>query len=212
MAITTKTVGTIIGNEDIRADGDGYSISEAKRLTSIESIWSNPNAGSTACGRRQTYSDAQKIIKYPNYVGQTGAAPTGTGEPFRYNFLVNEAPNPAAGEIIKSWNTNAAVVATNKFLIKLLDLGLGTGSAIPSGNVYPQPGSENVFAQVQASDVSQLAVQWSAITAVLDAQNSFYDGNNLCARSCQVACQTACQTSCQGCNVSQCHNQKCGAH
>ena len=211
MTITTKTVGTIIGNEDIRADGDGPAISEAKRLTSIETIWNNPNAGSTSCGRQQSYSTTQRAVKYPNYVGGTPGNPTGTGEAFRYNFLVNEAPNPASGEIIKSWNTNAAVVATNKFLDKLVSLGLGSGAAIPSGNVFPAPGVP-VFAQVQASDVSQLAVQWSAITAVLDTRNVWYDGNNLCARSCQVACQTACQTSCQGCNTSQCHNQKCGSH
>lgn len=206
MTITSKTAGTIVGNEDIRADGDEVSISEAKRLTSIESIWNNPNAGSTSCGRRQTYSTTQRIIKYPNYVGQTGADPDGTGEPFRYNFLVTEAPNPAAGEEIKAWNVNTAVTATNKFINRLVSVGLGSGSTVPLGNVLAN------INQIQVSDINQFATQWQNITSVLDTRNSWYDGNNLCARSCQVACQTACQTSCQGCNVSQCHNQKCGAH
>jgi hypothetical protein len=212
MSITNKTAGTsLIGNEDIRRDGDEVATNEAKRLTSIESIWNNPNAGSTSCGRQQTYSTAERIVKYPNYVEQTGATPTGTGEAFRYNFLVNETPNPASGDIVKSWNTNAAVVATNKFLDKLIDLGLGSGSAVYSSNVFPAPGVPT-FSRVQAIDVNQLSTQWSAITAVLNTRNDWYDGNNLCARSCQVACQTACQTSCQGCNTSQCHNQKCGSH
>lgn len=214
MPITEKTTNNTVGNEDIRADGDGVSISEAKRLTSIESIWNNPNAGSTSCGRQQAYSTAERIVKYPNYVRATTANPTGTGETFRYNFLVTEAPNPAKGDIVKSWDVNTAVVATNKFLEKLVSLGLGSGSALPSGNVWPQPPGrdQTIYSLIQRSDINQLAVQWTAITSVLDTRNSWYDGNNLCARSCQVACQTACQTSCQGCNVSQCHNQKCGAH
>jgi hypothetical protein len=213
MTITSKPAGQVIGNEDVRADGDGYSISEAKRLTSIESIWNNPNAGSTACGRQQAYPTTQRALKYPDYVGGTESNPTGTGEVFRYNFFVNEVPNPAKGDVIKSWDVNTAVVATNKFYLRMTALGLNdpSGSYI-SGNVNPQPGSTNIFSLIETSGVNQLAVQWSRITSTLDLRNIWYDANNLCSRSCQVACQTACQTSCQGCNVSQCHNQKCGAH
>lgn len=212
MPITPKTKDNLVGNDDIRSDGDSLAADESRRLTSIESIWNNPNAGSTSCNRQQSYPTSQRRLKYPDYVNATTANPDGTGERYRYRFFLAETPNPQQGQIIKSWNVNTAVVATNKFLEKLVSLGLGSGSALPSGNVYPQPGSETTFSLIQRSDINQLATQWSAITSVLDTRNIWYDGNNLCARSCQVACQTACQTSCQGCNTSQCHNQKCGAH
>ena len=89
MPITNKNTGDLINNQDIRTDGDIVGIDEAKRLTSIESIWNNPNAGSTSCGRQQTYSTTIRAVKYPNYVGETTANPIGSGEVFRYNFLVN---------------------------------------------------------------------------------------------------------------------------
>ena len=214
MTITIKPAGQVIGNEDVRADGDGYSISEAKRLTSIEYVWNNPNAGGTACSRRQSYPVDDRIIKYPDYVGQTGRYPRGDiGETYRYNFFMNEVPNPAKGDTIKSWDVNTAVVATNKFYLRISALGLAdpSGSYI-SGNVNPQPSVPNIFSLIETSGVNQLSVQWSRITSTLDLRNIWYDANNLCSRSCQVACQTACQTSCQGCNTTQCHNQKCGAH
>lgn len=198
MPISNKNSEDVIGNNDLRTDGDTVGVNEAKRLTSIESIWNNPNAGDTGCNRQQTYSTSQRQPKYP--------------ATYKYDFWQTEVANPAKGDIIKSWDVNTAVVATNKFLERLVSLGLGSGSAIPSGNVYPQPGSTTTFSLVEPSNINQLATQWAAITSVLNTRDSWYDGNNLCARSCQVACQTACQTSCQGCNTSQCHNQKCGSH
>ena len=197
MPITNKNKGDLIGNNDLRTDGDTTGINEAKRLTSIERIWNNPNAGDTGCNRQQTYSTSERQPKYPTT--------------YNYDFWRTEVTNPSSGDIIKSWDTNTAVVATNKFLDKLDSVGLGKGSAVYSSNVFPAPGAPS-FSQVQALDVNQLATQWAAITSVLNTRDIWYDGNNLCARSCQVACQTACQTSCQGCNTSQCHNQKCGAH
>lgn len=46
--------------------------------------------------------------------------------------------------------------------------------------------------------------------AYINNHMGWWDGNDLCARSCQVTCQTACQAACQGCNNSTCHNQNCG--
>lgn len=208
MAINSKSPGTEINNQDIRTDGDSVSINEAKRFTSIESIWNNPNAGSTSCGRRQSYVDSQKIIKYPDYVGQTGLDPNGpTGEPFRYNYFVTQTPDPQSQQEITAANTNAAVSSTNNFKSAMSVYFNTTEMAAVASST-----SVAAQADIRAVDINQLATQWASITSVLDTRNSWYDGNNLCARSCQVACQTACQTSCQGCNVSQCHNQKCGAH
>lgn len=205
MPITTKTKNNTVGNDDIRTDGDDVSRNEAKRLTSIESIWNNPNAGITSCTRQQSYPTGQRRLKYPDYVNATTNNPVGTGESFRYSFLVRETPNPSRGDLIKEWDFNTAVVATNKFMAKCASLGLDTSAGENSSNVIVQT-------VIKTDDIDPLAAQWSAITSILNQRNSWYDGNNLCARSCQVACQTACQTSCQGCNTSQCHNQKCGSH
>ena len=205
MAIGNKNTGDQIGNDDIRTDNDLVASNEAKRLTSIESIWSNPNAGSTACGRTQTYPAGDRIIKYPNYVGQTTNAPTGTGEAYRHHEWSTVA-NPGGGDVIEAEHTAGATYITNRFVDKL-------------GTVFgltPEPGYyDTTFAikgeVIPKEDVNRLREQWASITTALDIKDSWYS-NNLCARSCQVSCQTACQTSCQGCNAGQCHNQKCGAH
>lgn len=204
MPITEKTTSNTVGNDDIRTDGDAVATQEAKRLTSIESIWNNPNAGITSCNRQQSYPTGQRRLKYPEYVNATTNNPTGTGEVYRYNFLVREARDPSRGDRISNGDVNSAVTATNKFRTRATTVGLGLAGTDLTG---VSPG-----AIIKKLDVNQFITQWSAITSLLDAKNVWYDGNNLCARSCQVACQTACQTSCQGCNVSQCHNQKCGVH
>ena len=205
MAIGNKNTGDQIGNNDIRTDNDLVASNEAKRLTSIESIWSNPNAGSTACTRQQTYAAGDRIIKYPNYVGQTTNAPTGTGEAYRHHEWPLVA-NPGGGDVIEAEHTAGATYITNRFVDKI-----GTVFGLtPEAGYY-----DATFAikgqVIPKEDVNRLREQWASITSALDTVNSWYS-NNLCARSCQVSCQTACQTSCQGCNAGQCHNQKCGAH
>lgn len=210
MPISGKNPGDTIGNDDVRTSVDAELKSIGQRQSSLVSIWANPDAGAggTDCTRTQQWPASKRIIKYPEYKGQTAEAPTGDGTRHFFYDLLSKV-DPKTGELITATNQNehAGMVNTVVGIQNILpgystaqDYGVGTVSTVSVGD------------QINASDITNLATQWQRISTLLDAYSYLFDSNNLCARSCQVSCQTACQTSCQGCNVSQCHNQKCGVH
>ncbi|MFZ9241632.1 MAG: hypothetical protein ACO239_00495 [Sediminibacterium sp.] len=185
---STKNKGDIVDNKDIRDNLDADVLNAAKRYVGIVSIWDNPNAGSTGCGRTQQYSTTERAKQYPTNV---------TGP-----FVDRGVPEPDDGDTIEATDVSEAIDAINA-AVEIIDPYTTT-----TMNKRTGPSSGDI---IKSSYVNDCITTLNQIATALSEYNSWWSGG-LCARSCQVSCQTACQTSCQGCNTSQCHNQKCGIH
>jgi hypothetical protein len=164
----------------------------------------NPNLKNDTLVTKQRYQGLANIWNNPDAGGDYSAA-------YRQNkfasvtdpFDAAGVPAPSAGTTIAASQINAAATVITGFASDTNNLtgsAIGGVAAVSAGNT------------INSAHINNLITTINAVLARYDAYNSYFDGSNLCARSCQVACQTACQTSCQGCNTSQCHNQKCGAH
>ena len=101
----------------------------------------------------------------------------------------------------------------NSFAGDVKSLGQRLDSWIPPSGwaTIPTPLSENPSLS-QESHMQTVYNVLNNIISLLNSKDSWWDSNDYCARSCQVACQVGCQVSCQGCNIWQCHDQKCGVH
>jgi hypothetical protein len=187
---TSKNTGDTVTNTDVNPNVKGDANTAKQRYSALSKIWANPNAGSVSCSRTQTYTSGEKQPKLDTSVSNP--------------FDAAGVPAPAKGDVIRASHIDAA-----KDVINTIKSTSASGLSGSTG--YPADIAA-VTNPIDKSAINNLITTLSAITSVYDAYNGYFDGGDLCSRSCQVACQTACQTSCQGCNTSQCHNQKCGAH
>lgn len=186
---TSKKTGDQINHADWNPNLKTDALTVQQRYAALSNIWNNPNAGSTTCGRQQTYADTEKQNKFQSVV-----------DPFDNSGVIA----PAAGTTIYANNINKAAA--------VIDVQATSANSLTSSAIAKTGVSVTAGTTIDHLHVNNMITTIINIIARYDAYNSYWDANNLCQRSCQVACQTACQTSCQGCNTSQCHNQKCGAH
>lgn len=193
-----KSRDTVIDNTDYNPNTENDAWNIRRRYVGLAAIWSNPNAGDTGCARQQTYSTSQRVRKFSD-----------AGRPYSDGSILGltvRAPNNGDEILATDLDNARRIVGEGVNAVNQAFLNSTTGFIN-----YPT-GYASRDQQIDASHINNLIATIIVTESKLDIYNSYYDGADLCARSCQIACQTACQTSCQGCNTSQCHNQKCGVH
>lgn len=193
---TSKNTGDTVNSGDVNPNLKNDTLVSKQRYQGLANIWNNPNAGATSPGIGTSAGSGSRIF-YSNAAKQNKF--TAVTDPFDAAGV----PAPTAGTTISASQINAAGTVIT---------GIAADTNSLTGSSIGGTGSVAATNTINAAHINNLITTINAVLARYDAYNSFWDGSNLCARSCQVACQTACQTSCQGCNTSQCHNQKCGAH
>ena len=185
MAIN-KNKGDTVDNGDVLPNNAGDAALITRRYSGLVGVWNNPNAGSTICTRRQSYSATQRAAQYPTGV----------------DSILKDGVNPVDGALVKA----SDVTSTQDIVNQGADIVKNLTGTQPTKYTGP-----SACTSITAASVNNIINTLGSINEVLGGYDTYFS-NSVCARSCQLSCQTACQTSCQGCNVSQCHNQKCGAH
>lgn len=136
---------------------------ERKNHNGISEIWSNPNAGSTGCSRRQSYSSSQRSDKY-----------TGSGV---------STSDVSAGNTVLASSTNDHISTLNST----------TDAGICNFDYYGSVSSGQSINGSTIAGMQSTVTNITICLGAYDSWFSSDKCNRSCQLSCQTSCQTSCQ-------------------